>query len=56
MSDDQTKPREYDKKCELCGTPVLVVGDVTKHYESAYVALEARVKELEQKFKEGNKC
>jgi hypothetical protein len=31
----------FDKTCESCGTPVKVVGDVTKHYESAYEIVKA---------------
>lgn len=40
---------DYDKKCELCGTPVRVVGSVTQSYESAYQALLAERDELEHK-------
>lgn len=44
MSD---KPREFDKRCELCRTPVRVVGETTKYYESAYSDPE-HVEEIEE--------
>jgi hypothetical protein len=36
----------YDKTCEVCGTPVRVVGETTMSYESAYEEAMAMVAEL----------
>ncbi len=49
---------EFDKLCDLCQTPVRVVGEETQHYESAYpqlltsvAAINKLVEELEAKIR-----
>lgn len=47
---DEARSREFDHKCELCGTPVRTVGNTTKSYESAYDKLKTENEELSNKY------
>lgn len=46
MKETKAPPREFDHKCELCGTPVKTVGHTTMSYQSAYAKAMKEIEDL----------